>query len=60
LTVVGSHVTIAGMSFWEDLSSATKGYIAVAAVLMVLAIGFRACTGQGLSDPPQRQRNEQP
>jgi hypothetical protein len=48
------------MSFWEDLSSTTKGYIAIAAVLMLLALAVRACTGQGVSDAPQRQRNEQP
>ena len=46
------------MSFWEDLSSATKGYIGIAVVLIVLAIAFRACIGQGISDPPQEQRTQ--
>jgi hypothetical protein len=47
------------MSFWEDLSSTTKGYIGIAVTLIVLALAFRACMGQGLSDPPQRQRTQQ-
>jgi hypothetical protein len=47
------------MSFWEDLSSTTKGYIGIAVALIVLAIAFRACTGQGISDPPQQPRTQQ-
>jgi hypothetical protein len=46
------------MSFWEDLSSTTKGYIAIAGVLIVVLIAFRACTGETLSDPPQLDRKQ--
>jgi hypothetical protein len=59
LTVARAHVTIAAMSFWEDLSPAVKGYLGIAAVLLVLVLAFRACTGQGGPDAPQTPRTQQ-
>jgi hypothetical protein len=40
------------MSFWEDLSSATKGYLAIAAALIVLVVLYRSCSSGGGDDAP--------
>lgn len=33
-----------GVSFWEDLSPAVKGYVSIALVLIVLLIAYKSCS----------------
>lgn len=40
------------MSFWEDLSPAVKSYLGIAAVLVVLLIAYRSCSGPDADAPP--------
>lgn len=46
------------MSFWEDLSPAVKGYLGIAAVLIVLGIAYQSCAG-GDDDAPPAPRGYQ-
>lgn len=46
------------MSFWEDLSPAVKGYLGIAAVLIVLILAYRSCA-QGGDDAAPAPRGYQ-